>query len=47
VTPRFEFPPELRAVVDFAIENQDRVIALGHGLLAVVEVDDLQADSAE
>jgi hypothetical protein len=48
VTELFEFVPQFYVVIDFAIENEDAIFILGpHGLVAALEVDDLQPDCAE
>src|SRR5580698_10221189 len=40
--------PQLAVVVDFAVENQDGIaIVTDHGLIAVLQIDDLEAHGSQ
>jgi hypothetical protein len=48
VAQGFEFVPEFRVIVDFAVEDQNGIaIITQHGLIAVFQIDDLQADGPQ
>ena len=48
VAERFQLPPQLRMIVDFAIEDRDCIpIVAAQGLVAAAEVDNFETDCAE
>ncbi len=45
---RFKLTPQFRVIIDFSVEDQDGVaIVTDHGLIAMFEIDDLEAHRAQ
>jgi len=45
---RLQLPPQLRMIVDFAIEDNDGVLVIAEdGLIAAFEIDDFQPYGAQ